>query len=103
MTGERELTFVEQERASQAVFFRATLPDECGFDGCDYRLPPDRRLSNLNPEIRDVADRYFSDNSIAWHLHAAHDLSSQICCLNFLMPLATRPDLLAKLVRTVVG
>lgn len=103
MTGERELTFVEQERASQAVFFRATLPDECGFDGCDYRLPPDRRLSNLNPEIRDVADRYFSDNSIAWHLHAAHGLSSQICCLNFLMPLATRPDLLAKLVRTVVG
>lgn len=99
----REPTFVEQERASQSTFFRATSPDECGFDGCDYRLPPDRKLSNLNPEIRDLAARYFSDNAIAWHQHAAHGLSSQACCLNFLMPLATRPDTLAKLVQSVLG
>ncbi|TGU93181.1 hypothetical protein EN794_032490 [Mesorhizobium sp. M00.F.Ca.ET.151.01.1.1] len=100
---EREFNFVEQERARQSAFFRATLPDECGFDGCDYRLPPDRRLSNLNPQIRDIAARYFSDNAIAWHQHAAHGLSSQVCCLNFLMPLATRPEILAKLVQAVIG
>ncbi|RWK85301.1 MAG: hypothetical protein EOR52_27735 [Mesorhizobium sp.] len=103
MIDQREPTFVERERASQAAFFRATLPDECGFDGCDYRLSPDRRLSNLNPQMRDIADRYFADNAIAWHQHAAHGLSSQVCCLNFLMPLATRPDILAKLVQAVIG
>ncbi|PBC01456.1 hypothetical protein [Mesorhizobium sp. WSM3860] len=103
MTAPREPTFVERERASQAAFFRATLPDERGFDGCDYRLPPYRRLSNLNPQIRDIADRYFVDNMIAWHQHASHGLSSQVCCLNFLMPLATRPDILAKLVQAVIG
>lgn len=103
MTAPREPTFVEQERASQAAFFRATLPGECGFDGCDYRLPPDRRLSNLNPQMRDIAGRYFAHNGIAWHQHASHGLSSQACCLNFLMPLATRPDTLAKLVQAVIG
>lgn len=103
MTAPREPNFVEQERLRQSTFFRATLPNECGFDGCDYRLPPDRRLSNLNPQIRDIAAHYFSDNAIAWHQHAAHGLSSQVCCLNFLMPLATRPDILAKLVQAVIG
>ncbi|RWL85670.1 MAG: hypothetical protein EOR67_21615 [Mesorhizobium sp.] len=100
---EREPNFVEQERSHQSAFFRTTLPDECGYDGCDYRLPPDRKLLNLNPQIRDIAARYFSDNAIAWHQHAAHGLSSQACCLNFLMPLATRPDTLAKLVQAVIG
>lgn len=102
-TREREPHFVEQERVRQSAFFRATLPDECGFDGRDYRLAPARRLSNLNPQIRNIAARYFSGNAIAWHQHAAHGLSSQACCLNFLMPLATRPDILAKLVQTVIG
>lgn len=99
----RQTNFVEQERARQSAFFRATLPDECGFDGCDYRLPPGNQLSNLNPEIRDIAARYFDDNNIAWHQHAAHGLSSQVCCLNFLMPLATRPDVLSKLVQQAIG
>ncbi|RWN61243.1 hypothetical protein [Mesorhizobium sp.] len=103
MTGPREPHFVEQERARQSAFFLATLPDECGFEGCDYRLAPADKLSNLNPEIRDVSARYFSDNAVAWHQHAAHGLSSQVCCLNFLMPLATRPDVLAKLVQIVTG
>ncbi|WP_348783659.1 hypothetical protein [Mesorhizobium sp. KR9-304] len=66
-------------------------------------MPPDRRLSNLNPGIRDIAERYFTENAIAWHQHAAHGLSSQVACLNFFMPLATRPDVLARLVRSVVG
>lgn len=100
---QREQNFVEQERSHQSAFFRKTLPDEYGFDDCDYRLPPDRRLLNLNPQIRDIAARYFSDNAIAWHQHAAHGLSSQACCLNFLMPLATRPDTLAKLVQAAIG
>ncbi|TPL71387.1 hypothetical protein [Mesorhizobium sp. B2-3-15] len=103
MTDPREPHFVAQERARQSAFFEAHLPGEGGFEGSAYRLAPSNRLSNLNPGIRDIAARYFSDNAIAWHQHAAHGLSSQVCCLNFLMPLATRPELLARLVQQAIG
>ncbi|MER9330603.1 hypothetical protein [Mesorhizobium sp. M0488] len=103
MTDPREPHFVTQERACQSTFFEAHLPGEGGFEGSAYRLAPANRLSNLNPEIRDIAARYFSDNAIAWHQHAAHGLSSQVCCLNFLMPLATRPEMLARLVQSALG
>lgn len=103
MTDPRESHFVAQERARQSAFFEAHLPGEGGFEGSAYRLAPSNRLSNLNPGIRDIAARYFSNNAIAWHQHAAHGLSSQVCCLNFLMPLATRPELLAHLVQSALG
>ncbi|MER9578635.1 hypothetical protein NKI78_23835 [Mesorhizobium sp. M0400] len=103
MTDPREPHFVAQERARQSAFFEAYLPGEGGFEGSAYRLAPANRLSNLNPGIRNIAARYFSDNAIAWHQHAAHGLSSQVCCLNFLMPLATRPELLARLVQQAIG
>jgi hypothetical protein len=103
MTDQPLLDFVAQERERQAAFFAAALPGEAGFEGSAYRLAPDNRLFNLNPAIRDMAARYFGENAIAWHQHAAHGLSSQICCLNFLMPLATRPDMLARLVQSATG
>lgn len=103
MTNPREPHFVALERERQSAFFEAYLPGEGGFEGSAYRLAPTNRLSNLNPGIRDIAARYFADNSIAWHQHAAHGLSSQVCCLNFLMPLATRPELLARLVQSALG
>ncbi|MER9560652.1 hypothetical protein [Mesorhizobium sp. M0571] len=103
MTDPREPHFVAQERARQSAFFEAYLPGEGGFGGSAYRLAPENRLSNLNPGIRNIAARYFSDNAIAWHQHAAHGLSSQVCCLNFLMPLATRPEMLARLVQSALG
>jgi hypothetical protein len=34
---------------------------------------------------------------------ANHGLSSQVCCLNFLLPLATNPKILAKVVENVLG
>ncbi|RST83459.1 hypothetical protein EJC49_22475 [Aquibium carbonis] len=95
--------FVAEQRAAQAAFFAAEHPGHVGFEGSLYRLHPDDRLSNLNPVIRDAAERSFADNAIAWHQHAAHGLSSQAACLNFLMPLATRPDVLARLVQSAVG
>ena len=103
MTDQPAPDFVAQERERQAAFFAANLPGEAGFEGSAFRLPPESRLSNLNPAIRDLAARYFADNAIAWHQHAAHGLSSQVCCLNFLMPLATRPDVLARLVQSALG
>ncbi|WP_036262406.1 hypothetical protein [Mesorhizobium sp. WSM2561] len=99
----REPHFILQERTRQSAFFAAYLPGEGGFEGSAYRLAPANRLSNLNPQIRDVTARYFSDNAVAWHQHAAHGLSSQACCLNFLMPLAMRPEMLARLVQQAVG
>lgn len=95
--------FVAEQRAAQSAFFAATIPGHAGYDGSAWRLPPEQRLLNLNPVIRDVAERHFADNAIAWHQHAAHGLSSQVACLNALMPLATRPDMLARLVQLAVG
>ncbi len=95
--------FVAQERARQSAFFAATMPDGAGFEGAAYRLAPEDRLQNINPAFRESAGRYFAQHDIAWHQHAAHGLSSQACCLNFLLPLATRPDMLAKLVQHAIG
>lgn len=53
--------------------------------------------------IRDAASRYFAEKGITWHQHANHALSSQVSCLNFLMPPAERPDILARLVREALG
>ena len=103
MTDQPPPDFVAQERERQAAFFAASLPGEAGFEGSAFRLAPESRLSNLNPAIRDPVSRYFDDNAIAWHQHAAHGLSSQICCLNFLMPLATRPEILARMVQSALG
>lgn len=57
------------------------------------------KFANLAPVIREEAKAYFgADPKITWHTHANHALSSQVACINFLMPLATRPALLSKLV-----
>lgn len=103
MTKIRPLDFVGQERLRQAAFFQAHLPASCGYEGSAFRLAPDDRLLNLNLAIRDRTDRYFADKAIAWHQHAAYGLSSQVSCLNALMPLATRPEVLARLVQEAVG
>src|SRR5215208_1732112 len=85
------------ERKRQAAHFAAEFPDKIGYRGFEYRLLPAHMEMNLSPSIRDVAKRYFG-KTISWHTHANHALSSQVCCLNFLMPLAERPALLARLV-----
>jgi hypothetical protein len=53
--------------------------------------------------IRDDASAYFTAHGITWHQHANHALSSQVTCLNFLMPLATRPKLLASVIGNALG
>jgi hypothetical protein len=67
-------------------------------------LLPDRFWSeNLFEEIRSEAEQYFSQRSISWHRFRKHLLSSQVCCLNFLMPFANRPAALAALLRPAIG
>lgn len=93
--------FVAQERQAQAAYFRgAGIKADHGSSA--WRL--ETRTHNLAPSIRTVADPYFGPpRSITWHRHANHGLSSQVCCLNFLMPLAERPDVLSRLVGRALG
>jgi hypothetical protein len=93
-------SFVTEQRDAQTRFFEANFAGQTGYGGSGYRLHHAHRHLNLAPFIREVAPAYFDrpDGAIMWHRHANHALSSQVCCLNFLMPLATRPDLLARVI-----
>jgi hypothetical protein len=94
--------FIEAQRLSQADHLSAACPDP-GYKGSAYRLAPHLWEFNLAPSIRKAAPAYFTDKGITWHIHASHGLSSQVCCLNFLMPLATRPDELSRLIANALG
>ena len=93
--------FIPQERRAQALFLGRDETRGSLLPGAAYRLK-DVEL-NLAPSIRGVAEAYFAKYGITWHRHANHGLSSQVCCLNFLMPLATRPGLLSRLVGRALG
>ena len=87
--------FVARQRQAQADYFRRA-GIVAGHGGSAWRIAS--RTENLTPDIRPVAEAYFHQHGITWHRHANHGLSSQTCCLNFLMPLAERPDVLSRLV-----
>jgi hypothetical protein len=97
-------SFVTGERVAQSKFFARIAPTEAMLGDTAYRLKTAHRKLNLAPHIRDTADAYFGPpRNIAWHTHANHGLSSQVCCLNFLLPLATNPRLLAKVLENILG
>jgi hypothetical protein len=97
-------TFITTERQSQSAFFARTLSPEVIHEASPYRLKPNEMLLNLAPSIRTLAASSFGGaGKIVWHQHAAHGLSSQACCLNFLMPLATQPNLLARVMGAALG
>lgn len=96
-------SFRKLEENGQTDYFTREFPSMCGVGGQGYRLQDEHKLNNIAPEIRDMAKKYFVKHGITWHKHSNHALSSQVACLNFLMPLARRPDLLAQLVQSAVG
>lgn len=101
---QRRQSFVAEQRVSQGRWFSERLAQQCGYRGAPYRLAPADRHHNLAPELQDAADRLFSaEPGIQWHQHASHGLSSQVCCLNFLLPFAQRPELLRRWVEHVTG
>ncbi|MBW4962846.1 hypothetical protein [Sulfitobacter sp. CW3] len=61
------------------------------------------RSLNFLDASRDLSIEYFQDKNVVWHLHSNHALSSQVACLNFLMPLAIRPHLLANCIASALG
>lgn len=96
--------FMAAERRAQETYFcREFEASQYGYHNSKHRLLPERKALNLAPGIRDQAIAYFAKHRIIWHRHANHALSSQVCCLNFLMPLATRPRLLARIIETALG
>lgn len=96
--------FIAQERLRQARFFETAMDGAALRPESAYRLLPAFRRLNLAPEIREQAAAYFGPpRNIAWHRHADHGLSSQVACLNFLMPLASRPDLLGEIISRALG
>ena len=105
-------TFAERarQRACDWKQHSPTLPDEARVPapyirdgnpvGCyPYCLPPPLSAYNLLPEVRAEAVQRFAADNIAWQAAidgrpTNHLLSSQIQCVNALMPLATDPRLL---------
>jgi hypothetical protein len=94
--------FVTRERRRQVEYFNRTYPDRLRYRGSACRFVADEKKSNLAPSIRDVAQMYFG-REITWHTHANHALSSQVCCLNFLMPIARDRAAVEHLVGAALG
>jgi hypothetical protein len=104
MTHSRASAFIPGERARQAAYFAKTAPAEALRPEAAYRLSPMHRSLNLAPSIRATATSVFgAPPKAAWHRHADHGLSSQVACVNFLMPLAARPALLGRVIGGALG
>ena len=89
--------FAAAQRNSQSRFFLRFDPADL-LDGCGWRLRPEQAGLNLNPVFAADIEAYFAGAGgarVEWHRHRNHALSSQVCCLNFLAPLASQPHLLA--------
>ena len=96
MSNPKPSWFAQTEQLHQQAF-RAASPTftQAGRRFGYYKVRPhpayvseESWTENLYPAIREEAVAYFADNEIAWHDDANHIRSSQIFCLNFLMPLA---------------
>lgn len=98
------LSFDAEQRRLQGNWFSENLAADQGYAGALYRVDPACRELNLAPSIRVAAERLFSaEPAIQWHRHANHGLSSQVCCVNFLLPFADKPELLRRWVEHVTG
>ena len=97
-------TFIADEQAHQIAYFQDNLSDRTGHRDYPFLLKPEHRLDGLLSDVRNIAEALFSPDAlgIQWHTYIGHGRSSQACCLNFLMPLADKPELLKRwLIRTL--
>lgn len=103
-TGGKTVSFRTRERRHQTDYFRRKFEGKIGYGRSDVRLHPLHGTLNLWPPLQELAVRAFAEEpAIQWHQHANHGLSSQVCCVNFLMPMAHHPDLLSRWVGHVLG
>jgi hypothetical protein len=109
MSGGRTPSFKRQQRDVQIAFRAgssefseaAKLDGIIGKKAYPFAIPGEHWPENLFHSIRDQTQTYFNRHCISWHRMRSHLLSSQICCLNFLMPFATRPKALAQLIAPI--
>lgn len=100
----RNPSFRTRERRHQTEYFRQNFAGNVGYGRSDVRLYPDHARLNLWPGLHDTAVNAFAQEPvIQWHQHANHGLSSQACCVNFLMPMAHKPELLSRWVGHALG
>jgi hypothetical protein len=106
----RQVSFASEQADIQMEFRQRSntfteagkLPGRIGARTYPFAIDPALWDQNLYPPIREECKSYFG-NDITWHRMRNHLLSSQICCLNFLMPFATRPRALADLLTPLYG
>ncbi len=93
--------FLQQEKLGQAAWKVRTnaLSEKAKKDGIykngntyTFCLPLESSTENLFEEIRDKSINYFKNHGIKWHdnngdFPSSHLCDSQVCCVNFLMPL----------------
>lgn len=101
-------TFQTDEQAAQKRYLgRPEFTEHTGIHDRAFQFLPASAHWNLAPSIRDHAKALFnpdaSNERIQWHRYAGHGCSSQACCVNFLMPLASDAALLSQWVDHVAG
>src|SRR5688572_23050419 len=98
-------TFIADEQALQLAYFERNLAGRAGHRGRPFQLLPEHRFDGLLPHVRETAQSLFGPGclDIQWHPYIGHGRSSQACCVNFLMPLANQPRLLARWVSHVLN
>lgn len=96
--------FEARECAAQIAWLQRSAPAEVVRPDQPYLLADGHAALNLAPHARDWLQAYFGPpRGIVWHKYVGHALSSQACCLNFLAPLATQPELLARVIGHALG
>jgi hypothetical protein len=104
--------FLTREK-QRLIVFKQTWPDFSAAARADglfqgkrrsFCLPLECAQENLYPGIREAALAYWETQAITWHqghagLPSNHLCDSQVCCVNFLFPLAGRPGVLADVLR----
>lgn len=106
-----KLDFIRHQREAQRDFRKQSTdfsvegkqPGLFKAKAYDFLISEGLWKENIFSPIRDEAEEYFRSNGISWHRMRHHLLSSQICCLNFLMPLDREPKALAELLRGQFG
>ena len=106
--------FLESEKIKQTEFKHNSpyFSSSAQVDGVYKKKPRPfcipRKYSdqNLYQEIRRDAIGYFARHNIKWHdgqdgQPSNHLCSSQVCCVNFLLPFSDKPDALAELLRPI--
>lgn len=106
--------FLESEKENQIAFKTTSnsISQQARSEGFfkgkprPFCLPLDYAEENLYPPIREDALNFFRDKRISWHQGTQgkpsnHMCDSQVCCVNFLFPFATRPNELANLLKPI--